>query len=80
MRGTSSLPSLAPAGCASFGLSLAFPFVLRVMVSTIGFYWFFCQHNTLAKDLLYKYSLRGESPSREDPHTREKDDAMNHHP
>jgi hypothetical protein len=73
-RATSSLLSLVPGGCTSFGLSLAFCFVLCVMVLAIGGYWFFCihQHNTLAKDLLYKYSLRGESPSREDPHKRER--------
>lgn len=71
-RGINSLPSLVPTGCVSFGLPLAFPFVLCVMV--IDFYSFFCiyQHNTLAKDLSYKYSLRGGSPSREDPHKRER--------
>jgi hypothetical protein len=35
------LLSLVLAGCASFGLSLAYPFVFRVMVPTINFYWIF---------------------------------------
>jgi len=30
-RGTSSLPSLVPMSCVSFGLSLGFPFVFSVM-------------------------------------------------
>ncbi len=34
-------PFLVLASCASFGLSLAFPFVFCVMVLTIGFYWIF---------------------------------------
>jgi hypothetical protein len=29
-------------GGASFGLSLAFPFVFSVMVPAMGFYWIFC--------------------------------------
>ncbi len=41
MRGTSSLPSLVPAGCISFGLSLAFPFVFGVMVLAKFFYCIF---------------------------------------
>jgi hypothetical protein len=40
-EGTSSLPSFVPGGCASFGLSLAFPFVFQVMVPAIGFCWIF---------------------------------------
>ncbi len=42
MRRTNFLPSLVHAGCPFVGLSLAFPFVFRVMVSTISFYWIFC--------------------------------------
>jgi len=41
MRRTNFLPSLVHAGCPFVGLSLAFPFVFRVMVSTISFYWIF---------------------------------------
>ncbi len=48
MRGTISLPSLGPMGCPFFGLSLAFPFVFVVMVSTIDFLLDFL-------DLLYIY-------------------------
>jgi hypothetical protein len=32
---------LVLAGGASFGLSLAFPFVFSVMVPAMGFYWMF---------------------------------------
>jgi hypothetical protein len=39
MRGASSFPSLVFVGCVSFGLSLAFPFVFRVVVLAIGFFW-----------------------------------------
>ncbi len=38
---TSSLPFLVLIGCTPFGLSLAFPFVFCVMISTINFYWIF---------------------------------------
>ncbi len=34
-------PFLALVGCMSFGLSLAFHFVFRMMVPTIDFYWIF---------------------------------------
>jgi len=39
MKGTNSLPSLVSVGCASFGFSLAFPFVFRMMVPAISFCW-----------------------------------------
>ncbi len=42
MRRTSPFPSLVLARCASFGLSLAFLYVSRVMVPAISFYWIFC--------------------------------------
>ncbi len=70
-KGTSSPPSLVPVGCASFGL----PFCFACDRSSHWFLLVFLpihQHSTLAKDLIYKYSLRGESPSREDPHKRER--------
>jgi hypothetical protein len=38
MKGASSFPSLVLVGCVSFGLSLAFPFVFRVVVLAIGFF------------------------------------------
>jgi hypothetical protein len=41
MRKTSFVPSLVFAGSMSFGISLAFPFVLHVMVLIIHFYWIF---------------------------------------
>ncbi len=40
-RGTSSFPCLVLVDCASFGLALAFPFVLCGMVVAINFYWVF---------------------------------------
>jgi hypothetical protein len=44
MRGIGFLPFLVPTSCASFGLSLAFPFVFCVMVLAmdfffLGFFW-----------------------------------------
>jgi len=49
-----SLPSLVPAGYASFDLSLAFPFVFHVMVPTIGFYWILSPNLVEAKKFLSK--------------------------
>ncbi len=78
MRGTSSLPSLVPAGSCRLHIFWPFfglPFCFVCDGSSHPFLLVFLpihQHNNLAKDLLYKYSLRGQSPSREDPHKRER--------
>jgi hypothetical protein len=50
-RGTSSLHSLVLASYLSFDLSLAFPFVFRVMVPTIGFLLDFLPWHSLTKIL-----------------------------
>jgi hypothetical protein len=57
MKRTKVLSFLVIAGHASFGLSLAFPFVFHMMVLTIDFYWIFYQKKQKPNELGINPSL-----------------------